>query len=43
MSEKTLPVENLTHPNTRCTGKASLLKSKNSKKVGISALFYDMK
>jgi hypothetical protein len=35
MGEKTLPVENLLHQNTRCTGQASLLKSKNSKKDGI--------
>jgi hypothetical protein len=29
----TLPVEKEEHPNTRCTGRDSLLKEKNSKKA----------
>jgi hypothetical protein len=43
MIQVTLPVENIAAANTRCMGLQPLQKLRNSKKVGFSALFYDMK
>jgi hypothetical protein len=43
MIQITLAVENSGHPDTRCTGQAALLRLRNSKKIGFSALFYYMK
>jgi hypothetical protein len=43
MIQITLPVENKAAANTRCMGLQLLQKLRKSKKLGFSALSYDMK